>query len=359
MLRMNGIIDTSLVQGYSPDLKPNWVRYPLSATYQHGDKRLHFIAASHSLTRQEKDRSITLLEHNPTLDMLDACFAESPPDIVLVELEDRFHTHNPPDFLEKSSALYSQGTEAPEGEISYAPYLANKHNIPFMGLEPTHQQLQSLMTINGYSDNDFMGLYAMRVMPQINEDGKSPKSDTELASILDNFWQKDDFFSTIPKDKRMTFATFQQWYAEKNTTNTHYAQFSTRDWMPLNDSSASYFNKASNDMGKLRDQAIFKKIGDIHNAYDNVLVVYGGTHYFCGKQALDSAYGHPNFHAPHNPPDAPSMESHFSPDAAQLQNLAASLDTQSIQTLREAIHNGTAPLNDGLHSPESRSGRRR
>jgi hypothetical protein len=67
------------------------------------------------------------------------------------------------------------------------------------------------------------------------------------------------------------------------------------DPAPHGGGDATYVQRISHQVGLARDRVIVKRIEEMMNKYDRVLIVYGGSHYLLQEDALKDALGEPTF----------------------------------------------------------------
>ncbi len=172
-------------------------------------------------------------------------------------------------------------------EPLYASYLARQDEVPFIGAEPNEEFILQGITKQGYSAEDLLGYYIVRMIPQWQQEGKFQKNKIKKLiekEILDTKKQ-------IPVSKDYNEADFEAWFrkatGQKFSTNT----IRNSTIAPATDNKATTINKLAALTGRLRDEHIIKVIHQSLRDYKNVLIVYGAGHLVMQRPAIEKMMG--------------------------------------------------------------------
>jgi hypothetical protein len=249
-------------------------------TYQGCGKRLDFVATSHT--------------NDPNSDTFKAVrqAAAFKPEAILIE-------GVPADYgpsLPQLSQMAAQANGTPsDTEAMLSVRLAESNAIPFQGAEPLDTEIVALVKDQGLSPLDLIGFYTLRQLPQIQRAGEvggpnDPRMERVLADTARYFateiGETEDFAGPLT-----TLEGFSAWYHAFND-ESFAEDFDARDVYPsagVDTPRAS--NRASDIVADARDAFILEQIETALNAYDHVVIVYGGSHHSVQRSALEAAFG--------------------------------------------------------------------
>lgn len=184
------------------------IRFPVVAKFDINGKKLHYFAARHGSG-----------ENHPTLIKVQSLIEELKPDCLILEGFD-----NTPESIQNvteyiSSAINLKTT----GEPMYAAYLASKHNIPFIGGEPTNLEIQARLNYK-YTDEDFVFYNFIKWIPSAARQGIKLNS---ISAYLEKYWG-DSFGKEIENYKLNSVFNFGASSDEIDETE-YYFEHTTHD----------------------------------------------------------------------------------------------------------------------------------
>ncbi len=174
-----------------------------------------------------------------------------------------------------------------EENIHTAQYLRRK-NIPYIGGEPTTEEIFKKLEENGYSQKDGMALHLLRSVSIWNRSGSLNK---EHFSQQANAFLNSQLFDFVPKENKLTVDEFKAWYDAHKAElgNKEVFQVTATDTNP-NNINPNYFQKMSAVMDRTRDENLLKVIGEALDKNDKVLVVYGNAHQYKSAPVFESMF---------------------------------------------------------------------
>ena len=172
--------------------------------------------------------------------------------------------------------------------------MATGRAVPFAGGEPSDKSTLEIVRKKGFSANDLLSFEFVRRMPQINRSGDLKKKDIETI-YLEYVQSKAKDYKI--KEATFTFEQFKAWYANKQGREFSLTSGGQGETAPL-DEGPFYTQKISLEVTRGRDENILSTIAGMLNKYNNVLVIYGSSHYRIQHEALTNALGGPKELAP-------------------------------------------------------------
>jgi hypothetical protein len=274
--------DLSLIRDYDRGIseQENPSRTAYARHFYKGDKHLYYVAAGHELGPE-----------NATFKTVREAMARGKPQLIILEGFPTQAGVSPvfyQDYVQKKAAENFHTAEEPE----YTAHLAMQNNIPFIGGEPTDQEIFKQMNEKGYSDKDTAAFYLLRWIPRwVEQQGVTEKDfDKKAQDYLDHFQYYHD--ANVPPEKRLTVDEFKAWYAEHNDQpGRHFLQINSENVAPVRSQFASYFEKMSAATGEIRERHLDTAIGNAFKDHDNVLVVYGSGHLVQSRKVFEQMFG--------------------------------------------------------------------
>lgn len=247
------------------------------AEFKRAGKALCYLAAKHVVGL-----------NNPTTDAIESSIDTFKPDAIIIE--SRYGQEN---------AGYNAGyvahikEQAQSGfltsrEDRYAAHLAIENDIPFIGAEPSDQEIISGMNKHNYSTKDVLAFYLLRQIPVWHEQGTLDKNDfpKQAEELLQIYHDQ----LNMPVDERLSFDEFKRWFDEHNTTGKSFLEFENDDLRPINSDDASYFKKLNYALDPIREAHIVQVIADTLEKYNRVLVVYGQSHLIKSQPVFEKMF---------------------------------------------------------------------
>lgn len=252
--------DLSLIQDYTREAGD--ASRPVAVThFENGSKHLYYINASH----------VTGIK-NPTCETVRKAIQTYKPQLVIIEGIPTEDGVSPPSYVD-----YVNRKERPQnfplGEPAYAAFLAIQNQIPFIGGEPSEETIHTFMAAEGYSARDLMAFYALRLIPQYRQLGKT------IDEIFPQIAGDVDFsFNNVTENETLKLDELAAWYNQHRGSSGDLWTINTENFAPYSSSDASYFQSLNHKIGIVREQHIDTLIADSLINNDRVLVVYGDGH---------------------------------------------------------------------------------
>ena len=250
---------------------------PVIAHYKKGDYELFYVAARHS-----NDIG------SDTLNLVEDLFAHDQFNALLVEPFPYDFGQSPPWFSREAKEGFSEKFIY-GGESSLSAILADKKNIPFFGGEPDHRDIYEDLKKKGYSDQDILGFYLVRQIPQWIREKEDKKNLVEHKGPF--------FLSSYCKifgiKKCPNLTAIKAWY--KNHSGHQLGSNVTNEEVAPVNSGALFTQKISSDVDHIRDRFTLAVIQELMNKYHKVAVVYGASHFITLRKSFDAAFGEPTF----------------------------------------------------------------
>lgn len=174
-----------------------------------------------------------------------------------------------------------------EENIHTAEYLRHK-KIPFIGGEPTTEEIFKKLVENGYSQKDGMALHLLRSVSIWNRSGNLNKQHFPEQA---NAFLNSKLFDFVPKENKLTVDEFKAWYDAHKAElgNKDVFQVTATDTNP-NNVDPNYFQKMSAVMDRARDENLLKVISEALEKNDKVLVVYGNAHQYKSAPVFENMF---------------------------------------------------------------------
>lgn len=246
------------------------------------DKRLVFIAAEHT---NDPD--------SETFAAIRMAVADAP-DFILIEGVPAARGVNLPALIDYANSV--EGSPS-DNEAMFATRLAVDRGVDVMGAEPDDTEVIAYAATQDINSLDVIGYYVLRQLPQMMQSGEVTGTDDprleEMIPNLVSYFAKETGLSPSDVSDIDTLPEFSVWYASLNGG-------------PFKDSSPSYdaspssnvpdpkpSNYISDTIADARDAFILERIETALSDYDNVLIIYGGSHQTVQDPALRAAFGAP------------------------------------------------------------------
>lgn len=270
----------TLVLPWSDELsKKEPYEYPFLADYKIKNKKLVYVAALHSTH-----------EGSETFDIIERILRANSIDMVIVEGISNSSGFSPESIIKWASEQGKDG-KYPGFETAYTIKVSKSLNIPFIGGEPNEKFIFDELLNKGFVEEDYLFYTFTQQIFQAKEAGIF-----NSLTIQNEF--KDHIKHNISKlslNKQYSFEDYLQWYQLNN-----FEAFNTDNLIP--ETCAPYetgklmTQRISSEICILRDQFTVTVIEEALNKNDNVMIVYGGSHWSTQHKSLEEALGKPSFH---------------------------------------------------------------
>ena len=149
-------LDGSKIRAWSTSLENEYPQEKaIVAHYHAGEYDLYDVAAHH-----------TNKFGTETFNLLEEIFNKPDFNVLLIEPIAYFYGQSPKWLIDEAQKGRKSDFIA-GGESSLAVLLATEKGIPFFGGEPEHVEIYRQLKKRGYSDEDVLGFYVVRQVPQM------------------------------------------------------------------------------------------------------------------------------------------------------------------------------------------------
>lgn len=247
------------------------------AHYKKGQFELFYLAAHHSNTMGDD-----------TLNLVQTLFCKFNFNILVIESIPYSSGESPKWFV--GEARHGQTEKFIRGgESALGAILADEKQISFIGGEPDHQDIYKGLKAKSYSNEDILGFYTVRQVPQWVRE-KLPQNTLfkkKIPPFLAHYCKVFSVHSCPGSDEIM------KWYKTK-LGHDLVTDVSSEEVAPYSDGTL-YTQKISSDVGFIRDHFTLKLIQEMLKKHKRVAVIYGASHFLTLRKSLDDAFGEPSF----------------------------------------------------------------
>lgn len=255
--------------------------YPQEASviahYRAGAYELHYLAARHT---NDLD--------SDTMRLVQYLFEKEKFNVVLIESIPYSSGKSPTWFIEESKKGMTDSF-VPGGESALAVTLADRNGIPFYAGEPDHQDIYSGLKGHNFTDQDILGFYAVRQIPQWirAREKQSGLLERKIPPFLKHYCKI--FGITQCPNLQSTLAWYRSKLGKDLTVHVH-----NEEVAPL--SNGKLFTQViSSKIGTIRDRFTLQVIESLLHQYKKVAVIYGASHFVTLRKSFDEAFGVPQF----------------------------------------------------------------
>lgn len=270
------------LQPWTTELRAQQPDDAFAAVYKAGQRRLVFVAAQH----ENQNDSLTFR-------MIRDAYARFRFDTVIAEGFPTSWGANPArilDYVARSKAEKDGFVEG--GETVPTVLGAAQQNAVLLGGEPDDLDIKNHVLARGFSGEDLLGYYILRIVPQwIREREISGGDDRRLIPLVATYLDSDRKALDLPPTTLPDFASWADWYRKKNGKPMN-DSFDTEEVGPLADGPFAT-NKVAYAVSRARDAYLHSLIVRRVNSGESVLVVFGGSHLMIQRPALDAVLGRP------------------------------------------------------------------
>lgn len=267
---------------------------PQVVRWKNNDKELIYIAVDHP-----DDMA------SPTHKKIKNLFETEKPDVFVMEGFCSQREGISPQRLKEKSTLIAESGSGKCNDNLYGAYLATKNNIPFIGPELPDAEQVILLQEKGYTFEDIVFYMLVMEIPYLFRDGDfethTQKFTPETWKAMCEQYMHKNIASYVEQPVPFTYEDFLQWWEkhfhkpldmEKEFKNFEHGCLYME---PCNAPDACITQKMAYFFHKNRDDYIFKKIKEITQQYNKVLVLYGSNHLRDQWKQLTATYGDPVF----------------------------------------------------------------
>lgn len=255
---------------------------PIVATYKKCGRTLTYVAVEHSNDPK-----------GPTFARVKTAMAHAEPKILVLEGFPESLGENAKPLIDYAGKVANTPADA---EPYLAVRLAQQKNAKFIGGEPDDRDILAAVKLEGWRASDLFGLYVLRLIEEwtrakeINGPN-DPRLNTAIASYAPIF-AKDAGAAQADIADVATRDGFRAWYKRTNGLDFD-TNYRAEDAWPPSKASDRKSNALIATISDIRDRHILSVIDKSLQAFGDVMVVYGASHYDIEAPALIAAYGPP------------------------------------------------------------------
>ena len=229
---------------------------------------------------------------SPTFRMIADAYDRFDFDVVVVEGFPTENGRNHPHLISYARDAVEEDRFVSRGEIVPAVLGAISNDADALGGEPTDLEIRAELAANGVSDEDLLGFYTLRTIPQwIRERRITDAGDPAVSVLLTEELARNRKRLRIGADILPENAAFLVWYERKNGKPLG-TDFKLEEVGPLMDGEYAT-NKIAAAISRARAVHLHRLITNLVNGGESVLVVFGGSHLMIHRPALDAVLGAP------------------------------------------------------------------
>jgi hypothetical protein len=262
-------------------LKASQPPVPFVLVYAAGTRRLVYVAAEHDNAAD-----------SPTFGLIGEVFAAWPSRAVILEGLPSAWPANAPQVMAMAAQPIDEDGFDPNGETGAAIRGAVASGSQIFGGEPSEADVRLAVKAAGLSDEDLLGFYVLRVLPQLQREGQLAALAGPVATAtFERELARSRRALGLPLTVLPDAEAFAEWYQRTNGKPID-AGFAEDEFGPLVDGRWGS-NRISAAIARVRDTHLLSVIAEKLNSHDTVIVVYGASHAVIARPALDSMLGEP------------------------------------------------------------------
>jgi hypothetical protein len=257
----------------------------VASVYRAKQAQLIFVAAEHE-NRTE----------SATFRMIEDAFANFDIDVVIVEGYPASKGRNPPRLMDYALEEAIDGFQE-GGESVPTIKGAIREKAQVWGGEPDDYEIKAQLITRGFSAEDVLGYYVLRVIPQwLREQKIEHAGDPRLEKLVDEQLKYSRAALRLEESVMPSFSDWARWYRKLNGKPID-ADFTTEEAGPLQNGPFAS-NQISAEISRARDAFLHEQVISFLRSGKTVLVVFGGSHLMIQRPALNAALGKPCYAGP-------------------------------------------------------------
>ncbi|MGJ4932412.1 hypothetical protein ACQR1I_22235 [Bradyrhizobium sp. HKCCYLS2038] len=269
---------------------PSTINAPFIETYKRSGKELIYLAVVHHSSLKYPNAM-----SDPTFKTIAQIFAQTPPDAVVVEGVEPQDLSSFLQFARSCAAANFNLSEKICNEPPFAADLATSIGAVVYGGEPQGVSVLAHFEKHGYTAQDVLAYYVMRMVPVQNK--HAPLTPETFAA----FEQK------VTRDARRKLGIsepfspedFLAWFVKNKPGPENYLTITANDTGPgAPGQKPTLLNTLTRINLALRDESVVKTIQQALEKHNRVLVVYGSAHLVLEWDQLEQLMGTPTWSKP-------------------------------------------------------------
>lgn len=271
-------LDSSQIRPWSNSLESE---YPndksVIAHYKKGSYELSYLAARHTNTMDSD--TMRLVQHLIEKEKI---------NVLLIESIPHSSGESPQWFVEESKKGLTDAF-VPGGESALAVALADQKRIPFFAGEPDHQDIYRGLKDRKYTDQDVIGFYTVRQIPQWvrQRENKNDLFKRKIPPYLKHYCKVFGIQDCPSMDETL------KWYKSKLGHELS-VDISNEETAPVLDGTL-FTQKMSSEVGYIRDHFTLGIIEKLLQQYKKIAAVYGAGHFITLRKSFEASMGQPEF----------------------------------------------------------------
>lgn len=249
--------------------------------FQRGDRKLAFIGVQHDSNPASKSHRL-----------IESTFIAFQPRVVIVEGAPTSWGYNPRRLLEVGNQRPDIHGLLPDGETVPAVRGALASGSIIVGGEPSDANVRRIAATGGISDEDLLGFYVLRVVPQwLSQREFDDLSSTRATALIDKQLARSRAELELSSNLLPDAAAWRRWRLERNVGASP-NRIDIQEAGPLADGPWKT-SQVGAAISRARDTHLFELTRAELAKYRSVLVVFGGSHALIQLPALRTLMGQP------------------------------------------------------------------
>lgn len=249
--------------------------------FQRGDRKLAFVGAQHDSDPDSR-----------THRLIDSTFLVFKPRIVIIEGAPTSWGYNPTRLIEVGSQRPNAQGLLPDGETVPTVRGALASGSIIIGGEPSDADVRRIVATRGVSDEDLLGFYVLRVIPQwLSQREFDDLKSTRATALIDKQLARSRAALKLSADLLPDATAWRRWRLERNFGASS-DRIDIEEAGPLADGPWKT-SQVGAAISRARDNHLFELTKAEIAKHRSVLVVFGGSHALIQLPALEELMGAP------------------------------------------------------------------
>ena len=249
--------------------------------FRRGDRKLAFIGVQHDSNPASR-----------THRLIDSTFAIFKPRVVIVEGAPTSWGYNPTRLIEVGGQRPDAQGLLPEGETVPTVRGALASGSIIVGGEPSDADVRRIAATRGVSDEDLLGFYVLRVIPQwLSQREFDDLKSTRATALIDEQLARSRAELKLSPDLLPDATAWRRWRLERNVGASP-SRIDIEEAGPLADGPWKT-SQVGAAISRARDTHLFELTRAELAKHRSVLVVFGGSHALIQLPALQGLMGAP------------------------------------------------------------------
>lgn len=249
--------------------------------FQRGDRKLAFVGAKHDSDPDSR-----------THRLIDSTFLVFKPRIVIIEGAPTSWGYNPTRLIEVGSQRPNAQGLLPDGETVPTVRGALASGSIIIGGEPSDADVRRIVATRGVSDEDLLGFYVLRVIPQwLSQREFDDLKSTRATALIDKQLARSRAALKLSADLLPDATAWRRWRLERNFGASS-DRIDIEEAGPLADGPWKT-SQVGAAISRARGTHLYELTKAALAKHRSVLVVFGGSHALIQLPALERLLGAP------------------------------------------------------------------